>query len=287
MKRFFQVLVLALFTVTLLAGSGGKLVMAIETEPVGLDPTLVTAFASHRVLENVYDGLLRYDESMNLVPNLAESFEVVDPYTIVFKLRDGVKFHSGDLLTPEDVIFTFERIMNPDIKAPAATYYKEVSSIKIVDDNKIEFKLTIPMAASLLPNFAGVNSSILSKKFVESGANLQLSTNGTGPFELADYVAGNYITLKRNTEYFIEGIPYLDEIKMMIMPEEVTRVSALKNGDVDLAKINEPLSLNQLPADRFKIHRNAVLSYYLLGINTTKRTAQQSQSEKCTELRHQ
>ncbi|HPM95450.1 MAG TPA: ABC transporter substrate-binding protein, partial [Mesotoga sp.] len=72
MKRFFQILVLALLAVTLLAGSPGKLVMAIETEPVGLDPTLVTAFASHRVLENVYDGLLRYDESMNLVPNLAE-----------------------------------------------------------------------------------------------------------------------------------------------------------------------------------------------------------------------
>ena len=270
MKRFFQILVLALLAVTLLAGSPGKLVMAIETEPVGLDPTLVTAFASHRVLENVYDGLLRYDESMNLVPNLAESFEVVDPYTILFKLRDGVKFHSGDPLTSEDVIFTFERLMNPDTKAPAATYYKEVSSIKVVDGNKIEFKLTIPMAASLLPNFAGVNSSILSKKFVESGANLQLSANGTGPFELADYVAGNYITLKRNTEYFIEGLPYLDEIKMMIMPEEVTRVSALRNGDVDLARINEPLSLNQLPTDRFKIHRNAVLSYYLLGINTTR-----------------
>ncbi|HPI18439.1 MAG TPA: ABC transporter substrate-binding protein, partial [Mesotoga sp.] len=101
MKRFFQILVLALLAVTLLAGSPGKLVMAIETEPVGLDPTLVTAFASHRVLENVYDGLLRYDESMNLVPNLAESFEVVDPYTILFKLRDGVKFHSGDPLTSE------------------------------------------------------------------------------------------------------------------------------------------------------------------------------------------
>jgi len=68
----------------------------------------------------------------------------------------------------------------------------------------------------------------------------------------------------------VEGLPYLSEIKMMIMPEEVTRVSALRNGDVDLAKISEPLSLRQLPSDRFKIYRTPVLSYYLLGFNTTR-----------------
>ncbi|PZC52859.1 MULTISPECIES: ABC transporter substrate-binding protein [unclassified Mesotoga] len=269
MRKSLAVIVVAILSVALFAVSD-VLVIAIETEPVGFDPTLVTAFASHRVLENVYDGLLRYDENMNLIPNLAEDFEVVDPYTIVFEIREGVKFHNGEVLTVEDVLYTFERIMDPDVKAPAATYYGEVKSIKVIEGNKVEFKLKIPMASSLLPNFAGVNSAILSKSFVESGANLQLVTNGTGPFLMAEFVAGNYITLRKNAEYFVEGLPYLSEIKMMIMPEEVTRVSALRNGDVDLAKIGEPLSLNQLSTDRFKIFRTPVLSYYLLGFNTTR-----------------
>jgi len=268
-RKYLAMLLITVLSVALFAVSG-VLVMAIETEPVGFDPTLVTAFASHRVLENVYDGLLKYDENMNLIPNLAVDFEVVDPYTIVFEIREGVKFHNGESLTVEDVLFTFERIRDPEVKAPAATYYGEVESIKVIEGNKVEFKLKIPMASSLLPNFAGVNSAILSKSFVESGANLQLVTNGTGPFFMAEFVAGNYITLRKNTEYFVEGLPYLSEIKMMIMPEEVTRVSALRNGDVDLAKISEPLSLRQLPSDRFKIYRTPVLSYYLLGFNTTR-----------------
>jgi len=269
-KKLLLAVLVTFLSVAVFGVSDSVLVMAIETEPVGFDPTLVTAFASHRVLENVYDGLLKYDENMNLVPNLAEDFEVVDPYTIVFKIREGVKFHNGETLTVEDVLFTFERIRDPEVKAPAASYYGEVETIRSFDGNKVEFKLKIPMASSLLPNFAGVNSAILSKSFVESGANLQLETNGTGPFYIAEFVAGNYIRLRKNADYFVAGLPYLDEIKMMIMPEEVTRVSALRNGDVDIAKISEPLSLNQLASDKFVIYRTPVLSYYLLGFNTTR-----------------
>ncbi|MDI6863537.1 MAG: ABC transporter substrate-binding protein [Pseudothermotoga sp.] len=272
MRRLLVAFLVTLLTLAIFAQkAGGRLIIAMETEPVGLDPHLVTAFASHRVLENVYDGLLRYGENLQLVPNIAEEFQVVDPYTIVFKIREDVKFHDGTPLTVEDVLFSFERILNPDTKSPAAAFYQDVESIKAISDNKIEFKLKKPMASALLPNFAGVNSSIVSKKFVESGKNLQLETNGTGPFYLAEYVQGNYIVLKKNPHYFVKDQPYLDEIKIVFMPEEVSRVSALRNGDVDIAKINEPLNVRQFPEGRFKIYRSPVLSYYLIGINTTRK----------------
>jgi len=272
MRKFLLVFLTLLLAVGIFAQKlGGKLVIAMETEPVGLDPHLVTAFASHRVLENVYDGLLRYGENLQLVPNIAEEFQVIDPYTIVFKIRENVKFHDGTPLTVEDVLFSFERILNPDTKSPAAAFYQDVESIKAIGDNRIEFKLKKPMASALLPNFAGVNSSIVSKKFVESGKNLQLETNGTGPFYLAEYVPGNYIVLKKNPHYFVKNQPYLDEIRIVFMPEEVSRVSALKNGDVDIAKINEPLNVKQFPEGRFKIYRSPVLSYYLIGINTKRK----------------
>jgi len=266
MKKCLFVLMISLIALTI-AFSSDVLKFAIETEPVGLDPNQVTAFASHRILENVYDGLLMYDESMQLVPNLAEDYEVKDAYTVIFKLRESVYFHDGTKMTAEDVLYSFDRIRDPDYGSPAASYYADVESIKALDEHTIEFKLKTPSVNALLDNFAGVNSSIVSKAFVESGANMQLVTNGTGPFKLATYAEGNYISLQKNDRYYISGIPKVEELRFVIIPEEVARVAALRNGDVHITQVNEPLSLKQLTSKDFQIFRQPVLSYYLLGIN--------------------
>lgn len=273
MKRTVFVILAAILLVGFLGFSqkfGGTLQIAIETEPIGLDPHLVTAFSSFRILENVYDGLLKYDENMNLVPNIAEKYEISDPYTIIFTIRDNVYFHNGDKLTLDDIIFSFERIRDKEIGSPAATYYAEVESISIIEPNKIQFKLNVPMVNSLLPNFASVNSAIVSKKFVNEGHNLQLETNGTGPFYLSQYMRGDHITLDKNSNYFIPDEPFLDKIVFRIIPEEISRATALRNKDVDLIEVKEPLTLKSLPTNTYKTFRKPSLSYYLLGYNTTR-----------------
>ncbi|PNS00363.1 ABC transporter substrate-binding protein [Petrotoga mexicana DSM 14811] len=271
MKKIFVVLsVLTLVIFGFSQQNGGVLQIGIETEPVGFDPNLVTAFASFRILENVYDGLLKYDENMNLVPNIAEKYEVPDPNTIIFTIRDNVYFHNGEKLTIEDVLYTFERIMDEEVGSPAAAYYSEVESIEVLDSKRIQFKLKVPMANTLLINFASTNSAIVSKEFVETGNNLQLKTNGTGPFFMSEYVPGDHITLEKNSNYFIPNQPYLDKIIFRIMPEEISRVTALRNGDVDLIEIKEPLSLRSLQSNNYKVYRQPALSYYLLGFNTTR-----------------
>lgn len=271
-KRFFVILV-----ITLLLGTfgfsqkiGGTLQIGIETEPIGFDPHLVTAFSSFRILENIYDGLLKYDENMNLVPNIAEKYEIPDPYTIIFTIRDNVYFHNGDKLTLDDIIFSFERIRDKEVGSPAATYYAEVESISIIEPNKIQFKLKVPMVNSLLPNFASVNSSIVSKKYVKDGHNLRLETNGTGPFYLSQYMSGDHITLEKNNKYFISDQPFLDKIVFRIIPEEISRATALRNKDVDLIEVKEPLTLKSLTSNSYKTFRKPSLSYYLLGYNTTR-----------------
>jgi peptide/nickel transport system substrate-binding protein len=126
------------------------------------------------------------------------------------------------------------------------------------------------MANTLLINFASTNSAIVSKEFVEAGNNLQLKTNGTGPFFISEYVPGDHITLEKNSNYFVPEQPYLDKIVFRIIPEEISRTTALRNGDVDLIEIKEPLTLRSLQSNSFKIYRQPVLSYYLLGFNTTR-----------------
>ena len=266
-----KLLIIALFVTMFLsigfaASNDGQLKFGIDTDAEGFDPNQVTSFGSHRVLENIYESLLQYDQDMNLIPSIAESYETPDPYTVIFKIRENVKFHDGTDLTVEDVLYTFNRIMDPDYGSPAASYFSEVESIKELDGKRVEFKLKVPMVNALLLNFAGVNTSIVSKEFVEAGNNMQLKTNGTGPFVMDEYVAGNYITLKKFDDYYVNNVPKLSSIKFLIIPEEVSRIAALRNGDIDLVKVGEPLSLKMLQ-NKFTIYRQPTLSYYLIGIN--------------------
>ncbi|HNW45932.1 MAG TPA: ABC transporter substrate-binding protein [Thermotogota bacterium] len=249
------------------ARAGGDLKFAVQVEPAGFDPNLATAFGSHRLLEHVYEGLLSFNENMDIVPGLAESFEVPEPTKIVFHLRKNVLFHDGTPFTAEDVLYTFKRIQDPAFASPAASYYTEVSSITAPDPYTVVFTLKVPMVNSLLLNFAGVNSAIVCKKTVESGVNMQLQTNGTGPFKLKEYAAGNYIALQKNERYYVPGLPLLDSLTFVVIPEEISRSSALRNADVQMAQIMEPLSLNTFPAQRFVTYRVSTLPYLLLGIN--------------------
>jgi peptide/nickel transport system substrate-binding protein len=267
-KTILLVFVLAM-TVCVCFGakSGGDLKFAVQVEPAGFDPNLATAFGSHRILEHVYDGLLSFNENMDIVPGLAESYEVPEPLTIIFHLRNNVVFHDGTPFSAEDVLFTFDRIRDPAFASPAASYYTEIESITAPDANTVVFKLKVPMVNSLLLNFAGVNSSIVSKKFVQSGANMNLLTNGTGAFKVKEYVAGDHITLAKNDDYYITGLPYLNTLTFTVIPEEISRSSALRNGDVDIAQLMEPLSIGAFSSQKFVTYRVSTLPYLLLGIN--------------------
>ena len=263
----FLLVLLVVFCTSFSAQAGGALKFAVQVEPAGFDPNLATAFGSHRILEHIYEGLLSFDEKMDIVPGLAESYEVPEPTKIVFHLRKNAFFHDGTPFTAEDVLFTFQRIRDPSFASPAASYYSEVLSITAPDPYTVVFVLKVPMVNSLLLNFAGVNSAIVCKKYVESGANMQLQTNGTGPFTLKEYAAGNYIALQKNDHYYIPELPCLDTLTFVVIPEEISRSAALRNGDVDMAQIMEPLSLNTFSQQRFVIYRVSTLPYLLLGIN--------------------
>src|SRR5690606_29742423 len=97
---------------------GGKLVAAQGAEPDRLDPHLTSAFASFQILENVYDTLVQPGDDLTMEPALAEDWEISDDQlTWTFTLRDGVTFHNGRELVADDVVYSYERIMDPDVGA--------------------------------------------------------------------------------------------------------------------------------------------------------------------------
>lgn len=95
----------------IVGGQSNTLTIGVDQEAVGLDPHIVTAFSSMRRLDLLYSRLVRLDENMKVVPDLAESWEIPDNLTYVFNLRKGVKFHNGREMVASDVKYSLEQVL--------------------------------------------------------------------------------------------------------------------------------------------------------------------------------
>ena len=160
------------------SSSKKELIVAADQDPVGLDPHITPAASSVRIYSLIYERLINMDSEMQLVPGLAEKWEVSeDGKTITFTLRKDVKFHNGRELTSEDVKYSFERILNPDTGSTVASYFASVNAIETPDENTVVFKLNTPDAA-FLTNTTASSASIVPKEVED----LVTEAVGTGPF---------------------------------------------------------------------------------------------------------
>ncbi len=217
---------------------GGDLTIGVDQEAVGLDPNLVTAFSSVARVGLMYNRLVRYDNDLDIIPDLAESWEIPDNLTYTFHLRKGVKFHDGAELTSEDVKFTLDRILDPKTGSPALSYLAPVKKVEAPSRYEVTIRLKEPMA-SLLSVLASDNLSVVPKHAVEKQGNLQRVVVGTGPFKLADYVPDNYMKLVRNPNYFKPGEPYLNSVTFKVIPEQMSLLAAVRSRNLDMAVISD------------------------------------------------
>src|SRR5712691_9678133 len=220
------------------AQAGTTLTLGVDQEVVGLDPNLVTAFSSFRRVDFLYNKLVRYNDRLEIEPDLAESWEYQDPRTITFHLRRGVKFHDGSEMTAEDVKFTLERVLDPATKSPGRSFIDQIASIETPDPYTVRIKLSLPLA-SLLSGLSSANLSIVEKSAVQKAGNLQRTEAGTGPFMLAEWVPDNFIRLVRNPNYFRRGLPKVDTLIIRVIPDQASLLAGLRAGDLDLASFNQ------------------------------------------------
>ena len=226
---------------------GGEVSIAIVAEPPGWDPTLSTSQEIARVMyHNVLEGLVRLNRDGEIVPALAESWEVSDDgLTWRFALREGVLFHDGSPLTPEDVIARFERAIDPDSDHVNKAYYEAITSIEN-EDNTIIFTLSEPRS-SLLFDLARADSIIYPAAARET---MRSQPIGTGPFRFVEYIEGDSVRLERFEDYYLEGVPFLDAVTFRIIPDTNTQLAALRTGDIDLIGVAlSPENALQVQAD--------------------------------------
>jgi len=228
---------------------GGTLRIGTNQDAVGFDPHLTNATASYRILENVYNGLLRFNEKLEVQPDLAESYTVDNPTQYTFKLRKGVKFHSGRELVAADVKYSIERNMDEKVASPRRSNFNPIDKVETPDDYTVVVKLKSPYAP-LLSILADRTTAIVAKETVEAnGGKLDRVANGTGPFKLKEYVANTRTVLEKNPDYFIKGRPYLDQIIYQPIPDDTARSTAVRTGAVDMVEYAPPKDLTLLKAD--------------------------------------
>ena len=217
------------------AGQPGTVNFLIESMPINVDPRIGTDAQSQHLDGLLFNSLVAHDERMNVVPDLAESWDTPDPRTYIFHLRRGVKFHDGRLLTSADVKFTFDSIFSGAVKSLKRGTFPLVDSVTAPDDVTVVFRLREP-DASFLWDMASPAVGIVPKG---SGTEVASDPIGTGPFRFVSMKEDEEIILERNPKYFGgNGGGNIERVKFRIVPEEVVRALELRKGTADIGGVN-------------------------------------------------
>lgn len=247
--------------------AGGSLVVGVTSDPDTLFPWKATQFQAVNVLQNLYGTLTEFDADLNVVPGLAESWDVSeDGLTVTFHLREGVTFADGSAFGSEDVKYSLEAIMDEATAAVARTSLASVAAVEALDEQTVVLNLTAPDAA-LPANLAVVNMAMLSSDDTE--AELNTTPNGTGPFIFDDRKASQSLTLAKNNAYWGDAAE-LDTVEFRVIPDESSIVSAMQSGNVQLAVFDDPLVAQTAESGTVTVDKTSQLSYHALQLNARR-----------------
>ncbi len=190
-----------------------------DVGPITLDPAISADMSSHTYVMQVFSGLVRLDQELNIVPDIAESWDKSpDGKTYTFRLRQGVKFHNGREVKAADFKYSWERACDPDTgSGTAATYLgdivgakemltgevEEISGVEVTDEYTLQVTIDAPKAY-FLDKLAYPTAFVVDSANVESGQYWWLDPNGTGPFELKSWTPGQQLVLERSEIYYGE-----------------------------------------------------------------------------------
>lgn len=210
-----------------------------------LDPATVTDGESLKVTQQIMETLINFKPgTTELEPGLATDWEQKDDgETYVFELREGVKFQDGTDFNADAVVYNFERWQNGSDDDNFAYYpsmfggfgdESVIEEVVATDDYTVEMHLGTPFAP-FLKNLAMTPFAIGSPDaFEEKGDGFAKEPVGTGPFEFDQWEKDSKIVLKKNEDYWDEGKPKLNQVIFQVIPDNSSRLNALKSGEIDL-----------------------------------------------------
>ncbi|MBN1191606.1 MAG: ABC transporter substrate-binding protein [Dehalococcoidales bacterium] len=208
---------------------GGKMVYMANNSPAG---NIGWPAATFTMVPQyyLYDSLVKAWWDGTVTPSLASSWDIdTNEPSITFHLRNDVKFHDGSPFNAQAVKFNFDAMIEAKKRA-------DWKSVEIIDDYTVKIKLAT-WRSTILPVFDGncfVSQAAVEKNGIDWA---KLNPVGTGPFRFVEFVPDDHMTLERNPDYWNEGLPYLDEVEIIYVPDLVTRKAAMQKGEVDITMV--------------------------------------------------
>ncbi len=245
------------------------LVWAKPADANVLDPTIANNATSWEILRMTYENLVGLGDRLKLEPQLAESWSQPSATTYVFRLREGVKFSNGRPLTADDVVGSFRRLMDPQLAATWASML-DLSAVS-GSGNEVTVTLKAPRT-SFLAALAGSSASILPMKELNDGSfDPKKQLLGTGPYRATGHSQDELWTFERNPHYWRPGLPKVDRVMVRVMPDDSSRIAALRDGSADVTTFENPDAIRLLQGQAgVKTVVQATTDFYRLDINAGK-----------------
>jgi len=254
-----------------------------DTGPITLDPAISSEMSSHAYVMQIFSGLVRLDDELEVGPDIAESWQKSeDGKTFTFHLRQGVKFHDGNEVRAEDFKYSWERACDPETGSQTAATYlgdivgvndklagevEEISGLKVIDDYTIEVTIDAPKAYFLC-KLTYPTAFVVEQSNVESGEDWWSHPVGTGPFKLKQWSSGQLLVLERNELYYGE----LARIKQVAFHLLAGNPMAMyENGEIDIVPVGT-YYIDLVKDEASPFHQELAvtpeLSLHYIGFNT-------------------
>ena len=264
-------LALALAAFACLPAAAQTLRIGLAEDPDVLDPTLARTFVGRIVFSSLCDKLFDLDEKLNIVPQLATSYQWSPDYkALTIKVRPGVTFHDGEKLDAEAVKFNLERHKNM-AGSNRRGELSPVSSIDVVDPMTVRLNLSAPFAPllAILTDRAGMMVSPKAAK--AEGEKFGANPVCSGPFKFVERVAQDRIVFERYANYWNKGAIHFDKVVFQPIIDSTVRLANLKSGQLDLIERMAPSDIAGMKSDsRFKVAKIVEIGYQGITINLGK-----------------
>ncbi|MEM1274376.1 MAG: ABC transporter substrate-binding protein [Pseudomonadota bacterium] len=263
-------LALALGTTALVAPAPAEtLRVAWSQDATGLDPHTQTAFSSIRLLELLYEPLVRLDTDAEIVPAIAASWVFNDTATMLtVNIDPDARFHDGSAVTSADVKASFERVLDEETGAASRANFTSISSIETPDALTAIFNLSEPNVP-ILTAMASINSAIVPASAIEAGT-IGTEVVGSGPFVFGDWTPNASASLTANANWAGGELP-IDGLDISVLPDETAILAALRADQIDFALINDPFVATLIPdTPGVQLIREPVLAYHVLQLNPSR-----------------
>ncbi len=230
--------------------SGGTLTVALSTNPITCDPINMSSHDTQIISQTIWENLVEFDINGILKPQLAKALPTIsdDKLTYAFELRDDVYFQNGQKLTAEDVKYSFEYMLDPAHKASRGSLFNRLSHVEVDSPTKLRVILKEPYApwTTFLTKFMGIWPKGSRELVGDDGFRLNPVGLGTGPGIFEEWKPNDYVSLKKNPNYWQKGLPHWDRLVVKVVPEDATRIAYLVSGNADIIGAPPPREFARL-----------------------------------------